>query len=43
LRDEAGRQLLGGVSNGVFYQLKRGQKTGAATLRPCGYGVYYTS
>lgn len=26
LRDEAGRQLLGGVSNGVFYQLKRGQK-----------------
>jgi hypothetical protein len=26
LRDEAARQLLGGVSNGVFYQLKRGQK-----------------
>ena len=26
LRDEAARQLLGGVSNGVFYQLKRGEK-----------------
>jgi len=26
LRDESTRQLLGGVSNGVFYQLKRGQK-----------------
>lgn len=26
LRDEPARQLLGGVSNGVFYQLKRGQK-----------------
>ena len=26
LRDEAARQLLGGVSNGVYYQLKRGQK-----------------
>ena len=26
LRDEAARQLLGGVSNGVFYELKRGQK-----------------
>jgi hypothetical protein len=26
LRDEAARQLLGGVSNGVFYQLKSGQK-----------------
>jgi hypothetical protein len=26
LRDEAARQLLGGVSNGVFYQLKRGSK-----------------
>jgi hypothetical protein len=26
LRDHAARQLLGGVSNGVFYQLKRGQK-----------------
>jgi hypothetical protein len=26
IRDEAARQLLGGVSNGVFYQLKRGQK-----------------
>ncbi|MGH9447482.1 MAG: antitoxin Xre-like helix-turn-helix domain-containing protein [Terriglobia bacterium] len=26
LRDEAARQLLGGVSNGVFYQMKRGQK-----------------
>jgi hypothetical protein len=24
LRDEAARKLLGGVSNGVFYQLKRG-------------------
>jgi hypothetical protein len=24
VRDEAARQLLGGVSNGVFYQLKRG-------------------
>lgn len=26
LRDEAARQLLGGVSNGVFYQLKRGSR-----------------
>src|SRR5215813_1890276 len=26
LRDEFARQLLGGVSNGMFYQLKRGQK-----------------
>jgi len=26
LRDELARQLLGGVSNGMFYQLKRGQK-----------------
>lgn len=26
LRDEAARQLLGGVSNGVFYQLKQGRK-----------------
>src|SRR5262245_15167615 len=26
LRDESARQLLGGVSNGVFYQLKRGQE-----------------
>ena len=26
IRDEAARQLLGGVSNGVYYQLKRGQK-----------------
>jgi hypothetical protein len=26
LRDEASRQLLGGVSNGLFYQLKRGRK-----------------
>jgi len=26
VRDEAARQLLGGVSNGVYYQLKRGQK-----------------
>ena len=26
LRDEPARQLLGGVSNGVFYQLKSGQK-----------------
>jgi len=26
LRDESTRQLLGGVSNGVFYQLKRGHK-----------------
>ena len=26
LKDEAARQLLGGVSNGVFYQLKRGDK-----------------
>ena len=26
LRDESARQLLGGVSNGVYYQLKRGQK-----------------
>jgi len=26
LRDETARQLLGGVSNGVFYQLKQGQK-----------------
>jgi hypothetical protein len=26
VRDEAARQLLGGVSNGVYYQLKRGHK-----------------
>lgn len=26
LRDESARHLLGGVSNGVFYQLKRGHK-----------------
>ena len=26
LRDQAARQLLGGISNGVFYQLKQGQK-----------------
>jgi hypothetical protein len=26
VRDEAARQLLGGVSNGVYYQLKRGEK-----------------
>jgi hypothetical protein len=26
LRDESSRQLLGGLSNGVFYQLKRDQK-----------------
>lgn len=26
LRDESSRQLLGGVSNGVYYQLKRGHK-----------------
>jgi hypothetical protein len=26
VRDEAARQLLGGVSHGVFYQMKRGQK-----------------
>ncbi len=26
LRDESSRKLLGGVSNGVFYQLKRGGK-----------------
>jgi hypothetical protein len=26
IRDESARQLLGGVSNGVYYQLKRGQK-----------------
>lgn len=26
LRDDAARQLLGGVSNGVFYQLKKGEK-----------------
>ena|SRR5438093_1193237 len=26
LRDEAARQLLGGVSNGAYYQLKRGEK-----------------
>ena len=26
LRGESARQLLGGVSNGVFYQLKSGQK-----------------
>lgn len=25
IRDDAARQLLGGVSNGVYYQLKRGQ------------------
>ena len=26
LKDESARRLLGGVSNGVFYQLKQGQK-----------------
>jgi Protein of unknown function (DUF2384) len=26
VRDEAARQLLGGVSNGVYYQLKSGHK-----------------
>jgi hypothetical protein len=26
LKDESARQLLGGISNGAFYQLKRGQK-----------------
>jgi hypothetical protein len=26
LKDESARQLLGGVSNGVFYELKRGRK-----------------
>jgi len=26
LRDEASRRLLGGVSNGMFYQLKRGRR-----------------
>jgi hypothetical protein len=26
LRDESARRLLGGVSNGAFYQLKRGQE-----------------
>src|SRR4029077_8969942 len=26
LRDEPARQLLGGVSNGAFYQLKRGDR-----------------
>ncbi len=26
LRDDSARQLLGGVSNGVFYQMKRGHK-----------------
>src|SRR5690349_9224459 len=26
LRDEPARQLLGGVSNGVFYELKKGRK-----------------
>ncbi|HVC00133.1 MAG TPA: antitoxin Xre-like helix-turn-helix domain-containing protein [Candidatus Dormibacteraeota bacterium] len=26
LRDEAARQLLGGISNGLFYELKRGHK-----------------
>jgi hypothetical protein len=26
LRDEAARQLLGGISNGAFYQMKQGQK-----------------
>ncbi|MGH9454800.1 MAG: antitoxin Xre-like helix-turn-helix domain-containing protein [Terriglobia bacterium] len=26
LRDETARQFLGGVSNGLFYQLKRGRK-----------------
>jgi hypothetical protein len=26
LKDERSRQLLGGVSNGAFYQLKRGEK-----------------
>lgn len=26
LRDEAARQLLGGISNGAFYQMKRGER-----------------
>ena len=26
MRDEAARQLLGGISNGVYYQLKRDRK-----------------
>jgi|SRR5688572_12700944 hypothetical protein len=26
LRDESARRLLGGISNGAFYQLKRGQE-----------------
>jgi hypothetical protein len=26
VRDEAARQLLGGVSNGIYYQVKRGRK-----------------
>ena len=26
VRDEAARQLLGGISNGAYYQLKRGRK-----------------
>jgi len=26
VRDDGARQLLGGVSNGVYYQLKRGEK-----------------
>ena len=26
LRDEAARQLLGGISNGAFYQMKRGHR-----------------
>jgi hypothetical protein len=26
LKDESARQLLGGVSNGVFYELKRGRR-----------------
>jgi len=26
LRDEASRQLLGGISNGMFYQMKRGHR-----------------
>jgi hypothetical protein len=26
LKDESARQLLGGLSNGAFYQMKRGQK-----------------
>jgi Protein of unknown function (DUF2384) len=34
VRDEDARQLLGGVSNGAFYELKRSVHDGRKTARP---------